>query len=156
MRRRAIPVLMSTAAGLALLASFHTNSGPSATVNAASATAATAPSTSTSTTTKRSVATAPPTTAAVTRTVDGSVIDTRYGPVQVRVTLQGTRIVNVLALQLPFDHPRSNQISQQAAPLLRSEVLQAQSARIQLLSGASYTSEGYAESVQAALDRAGV
>jgi uncharacterized protein with FMN-binding domain len=60
----------------------------------------------------------------------------------------------VRALALPNDRPRSQFISAQAEPLLRSEALSAQSARIDIVSGATYTSEGYAQSLQAALDRA--
>ena len=74
---------------------------------------------------------------------------------QVRVTLQGTRIVDVQALRLPASHQRSVEISQRAAPQLRQEALQAQSARIDVVSGATYTSDGYAQSLQGALDKAG-
>ena len=88
------------------------------------------------------------------RTVDGPVIGTPYGDVQVRVVLRASRIVDVQPLTLPSDRSRSRRISEQAAPLLRTEALQAQSANIDLLSGASYTSEGYAESLQGALDAA--
>jgi uncharacterized protein with FMN-binding domain len=87
--------------------------------------------------------------------VDGPVIDTHYGPVQVRVTLRGHTLVDVQALELPNDRSRSQWISQQAGPLLRSEALTAQSAQIDVISGASYTSVGYAKSLQGALDRAG-
>jgi uncharacterized protein with FMN-binding domain len=89
-----------------------------------------------------------------TRTVTGAVEDTPYGPVQVRVTLTGTRIADVAAVQLPGDGGRSQEISGYAAPQLRQEVLAAQSARIDTVSGASYTSDGYARSVQSALDAA--
>jgi len=68
--------------------------------------------------------------------------------------LRGTKIVDVQPLTLPSDRSRSRRISELAAPLLRTEALQAQSANIDLLSGASYTSEGYAESLQGALDNA--
>ena len=88
------------------------------------------------------------------RAVDGPVIGTPYGDVQVRVVLRASHIVDVQPLTLPSDRSRSRRISEQAAPLLRTEVLQAQSANIDLLSGASYTSEGYAESLQGALDAA--
>ena len=150
--RRAAPVLIATAAGLALLASFHTDSSPTSTV------AAVAAETTTSTTAaKRSSTTATPrTTVPAPRSVDGSAIATKFGPVQVRVTVQGTRIVDVQNVQMPASHQRSAEITQQATPVLRSEVLQAQSARINILSGASYTSQAYAQSVQSALDRAGV
>ena len=96
----------------------------------------------------------PVATSAKARTVDGPVIGTPYGDVQVRVVLRASHIVDVQPLTLPSDRSRSRRISEQAAPLLRTEALQAQSANIDLLSGASYTSEGYAESLQGALDAA--
>jgi uncharacterized protein with FMN-binding domain len=88
-------------------------------------------------------------------TYTGSVVSTRYGDVQVQVTLQGGKIVDVSALQLPNNDFRSFRISQAAAPLLKNEALQAQSANIDVLSGATYTSTGYAQSLQSALDQAG-
>ena len=81
----------------------------------------------------------------------GPAIDPRFGAIQVAATVQGSQLVDVRALQLPFDRPRSQFISTQAEPLLRSEALQAQSANIQLLSGATFTSEAYAQSLQGAL-----
>ncbi len=78
-----------------------------------------------------------------------------YGDVQVRVTLNGSKIVDVQALKLPSDRSRSARISNAAGPILRTEALQAQSAHIDLVSGATYTSESYAQSLQGALDRAG-
>jgi uncharacterized protein with FMN-binding domain len=103
--------------------------------------------------------TSPPTTRAPSssgQTVDGPVVDTRYGPVQVEVVMQGGRITSVKALEYPTEARRSQSISQQALPLLREEVLSAQSANIDTISGATYTSDGYAQSLQAALDRVGV
>jgi uncharacterized protein with FMN-binding domain len=88
------------------------------------------------------------------RTVNGDVVSTRYGDVQVAIVLNGNHIVDVKALQLPFDRPRSQDISNQAAPLLHDEVLQAQSAQIDTIGGATYTSDAYAQSLQSALDRA--
>jgi hypothetical protein len=85
----------------------------------------------------------------------GPVIDTRYGPVQLQVTVSGSRIVDVQALQLPTDRALSARISEFVAPILRNEALHAQSPQIDIISGATYTSEGYAESLQAILDRAG-
>jgi uncharacterized protein with FMN-binding domain len=97
-----------------------------------------------------------PTTAPPTgrRTVNGQVISTQYGDVQVAVILNGNHIDDVNALQLPFDRARSQFISQQVAPILRQEVLAAQSAQIDTVSGASFTSDAYAQSVQSALDQA--
>jgi FMN-binding domain len=89
------------------------------------------------------------------RTVVGGAYDVGYGTVQVRVTLHGRRITGVTALQLPSGG-RSSQISGYAAPRLRHEALAAQSAHIDTVSGASYTSAGYASSLQSALNRAGL
>ena len=85
----------------------------------------------------------------------GSTVQTPFGAVQVQVTLQNGRITDVQALQTPGDQRRSQQISQYAVPQLRSEVLQAQGAQVDTISGATYTSEGYAQSLQSALDQAG-
>jgi uncharacterized protein with FMN-binding domain len=165
--RRALPILLATVAVLALLAGFHTSPG---TLHLATAqppvvtTAPTSPSTSeapdSTTTSPPAGGAAPPTstsptTVSATRTVSGPVVQTSYGNVQVRVTLQGSKITDVQALELPSDRSRSQRISQEAGPLLRSEALQAQSADIDIISGASYTSEGYAQSLQGALDKAG-
>ena len=91
-----------------------------------------------------------------TRVVDGPVVDTRYGPVQVEVTLDGSTITAITAIQLPGGDRRSEQISNRAEPTLQSEALEAQSANIDGVSGATYTSEAYAQSLQAALDNAGI
>ncbi len=87
------------------------------------------------------------------RTVLGATEDNPYGTVQVRLTITGGKVSDVTAVQLPTGG-RSTDISAYAAPQLRSEVLAAQSAGIDTVSGASYTSDGYARSVQAALDAA--
>ena len=79
--------------------------------------------------------------------------DVGYGTVQVRVTLTGGHITDVQAVQMPSGG-RSSEIASYAAPRLRSEVLSAQSAGIDTVSGASFDSEGYAKSVQSALDAA--
>lgn len=79
--------------------------------------------------------------------------DVGYGIVQVRVTLTGGHITDVQAVQMPSGG-RSSEIASYAAPRLRSEVLSAQSAGIDTVSGASFDSEGYAKSVQSALDAA--
>lgn len=85
----------------------------------------------------------------------GSAIQTPFGTVQVQVTLQNGQITDVQALQLPGDQRRSQQIGQYAAPQLRSEVLAAQSSQVDTISGATYTSQGYLQSLQSALDQAG-
>ncbi len=88
-------------------------------------------------------------------TVDGPVVDTRYGPVQVEISIAAGRIEDIVALQLPTGR-RSGQISHVAEPILHQEALAAQNASIDIVSGATYTSDAYAQSLQAALDQAGL
>lgn len=88
------------------------------------------------------------------RTVTGAVVQTPYGNVQVRVTLAGKRITKVTAVHLTDSSSTSVEISAGAAPILRQEAMSAQSAKIDLVSGATYTSEGYKTSLQSALDAA--
>jgi uncharacterized protein with FMN-binding domain len=85
-------------------------------------------------------------------TTTGQTINTQYGPVQVRITETAGRLTNVAAIQLPSGDSRSSEIAAHAAPILRSEALRANSAHIDVVSGATYTSDGYAQSLQSALD----
>jgi uncharacterized protein with FMN-binding domain len=87
-------------------------------------------------------------------TFNGEVVDTRWGPVQVAVTIANGKITNVNTLASPSDRQKSVSINSRATPILRSEALSAQSANIDGVSGATYTSEGYAQSLQSALDQA--
>ncbi|KUN76890.1 FMN-binding protein [Streptomyces griseoruber] len=89
-------------------------------------------------------------------TVTGDSVQTRWGPVQVRVTVQNGKITDVTAVTYPQDNPRDQQINAYAIPQLRSEALKAQSADIDTVSGATYTSDGYRQSLQSALDSAGL
>lgn len=88
-----------------------------------------------------------------TRTATGPAVNFGYGKIAVRVTVSGTRVVRVSVASLSTLEPTSQQISSYAVPTLRSQVISAQSASINGVSGATYTSEGYAKSVQAALDQ---
>jgi uncharacterized protein with FMN-binding domain len=90
-----------------------------------------------------------------TRTVTGAVESTMYGPMQVKVTLAGTRITNVAVVQETNDGQESQQIDSFSIPKLTAETLAAQSARIDTVSGATQTSTGYIGSLQSALDQAG-
>ncbi|HZU75715.1 MAG TPA: FMN-binding protein, partial [Dehalococcoidia bacterium] len=78
----------------------------------------------------------------------------QFGDVQVQVIVSGGRITDVKPLQYPTDRPQSAYISSQAIPMLHDEVLQAQSAQIDIIGGATFTSESYAQSVQSALSQA--
>ncbi|WP_417555153.1 FMN-binding protein [Microbacterium sp.] len=87
-------------------------------------------------------------------TYTGQSANTRYGPVQVQVQISGGRISSVDVVEYPTQSPRDREINQQAVPMLVSETTAAQSAQIDLISGATYTSQGYAQSLQSALDQA--
>jgi uncharacterized protein with FMN-binding domain len=167
--RRALLTLGGTAAGLAALLSFKTHSLAAAAPEAAStpsasagtsqpmASAAGSSSASPAASKKASAATgkASASSQASTRTVTGAVASTQYGPMQVQVTLAGTKITKATVLQRTNDGAESDEIDGNAIPKLSSETLAAQSARIDAVSGASYTSSGYIQSLQSALDHAG-
>jgi len=130
-----------------------TVSGP-ATASAAPSASATPTPTQTSTDaasptpTPTATAAAP---AATQKVVDGAVENTRFGPVQVQVTFSGSQITAVKTLQVPSGG-RSDEINSYAAPQLAQEVMSSQSANIDTVSGATYTSEAYSQSVQSAID----
>ena len=86
----------------------------------------------------------------------GNAVQTDYGIVQIRITVASTKITNVTFAQLTAYDGRSQQINSEAAPILLQETLKAQSAQIDTVSGASYTSAGYVQSLQSALDQAGL
>ena len=95
-----------------------------------------------------------PGTQAAAGSFTGALVDTRYGAVQVRVVVSGSQVVDVQAVALPRDRARSAAISQYSGPILRTEAIQAQSARIDVVSGATYTSVAYARSLDSALKQA--
>ncbi|WP_326612904.1 FMN-binding protein [Streptomyces scopuliridis] len=90
------------------------------------------------------------------RTVVGDAVDTQYGPVQVRITVAGGKITKSEAVQAPGADARSQSVTADAVPQLDQAAVTAQNARIDAVSGASYTSQGYRDSLQSALDKAGV
>ena len=87
---------------------------------------------------------------AIVRTIQGPSVSMQWGPIQVTVEVKGKKILDISATY-PTERPRSQFINSQAIPWLRQEVLQAQSANVQLIGGATMTSEAYAQSLQAAL-----
>lgn len=91
-----------------------------------------------------------------TSQVSGSVVQTRYGPVQVQLSVSGGEVTAASVLQYPSGDPRSSQISGYALPVLTDETVSAQSASIDMVSGATFTSTGYVQSLQSALDQAGL
>ncbi|HJY59784.1 MAG TPA: FMN-binding protein [Streptosporangiaceae bacterium] len=165
MRRTPI-VITATVAGLIGVLEFHTRpapvnivtipaagsaaASPAATGSAASSPAATGPS-------RGSARSRPSGQPGSARTAVGPAVNYDYGVLSVAVTVSGTRITKVGIASLDDGgNPRSQMIDQQAIPILEQEALQVQSASIQGVSGASYTSAGFAQSLQAALRQLGV
>jgi uncharacterized protein with FMN-binding domain len=150
---RAVTTLLITAAAAFLLFSFKPAPGK-VQLGATAATPAAAPPPAAARSHRRRHRRRASHDAASVQTIAGDPLQDPYGTVQVSVKLQGGRILDVTPTAMPLDNPQSQAINEQAAPLLRSEVLQAQSAEIDIVSGATYTSEAYARSVQSALMRA--
>jgi uncharacterized protein with FMN-binding domain len=89
-------------------------------------------------------------------TVTGTIAETRWGPVQVRLTLAAGKITAVDVLQYPDGNNRDREINDDALPVLVQETISAQNADIDMVSGATVTSTGYVQSLQSALDQAGL
>lgn len=123
-------------------------SAPSSTAPAPKAPATEAPAT-TAPATK-----APATKSSGTITVNGPAVQTRWGPVQVQVKIKSGKITDVVVLQQPTGERRDEEINSYALPILHDEVIAAQSADIDTVSGATVTTDGYIQSLQAALDTA--
>jgi uncharacterized protein with FMN-binding domain len=146
--RRSPIVLTATVAGTAGVLAFHAHT-PAARTAPASPT----PTTSTSSgSTSRSGASSR---SGAARTATGDPVDTQYGAAQVRVTVKRGRIVQIEALQLQGNDARSVLISSSAEPILQQEALTRQSAAIDAVSGATFTSASYDQSLQSALDKLG-
>lgn len=156
--KRALGAFLATVLALALLLSFKTPASPDLAASTATDPAIvgepTASADPTAEPTASAAGGATSTSAYIDGTVTGPVVSTRFGDVQVEVTITGGVITDVVALELPSGDHRSADISDAAEPILREAALTAQSADIDLLSGATYTSRAYAESLQAALDDA--
>ena len=154
--RRAPIVVSATIAGTAAVLAFHprTPTVPTATASTASGASSAAQSAGTSSSTTGGTSAAG-TGTGVSGTATGDSIATRYGNAQVRVTVKDGKIVQIDALQLQANDPRSVQISSTAAPILQQEALAAQTAGVDAVSGATYTSASYTQSLQSALDKLG-
>lgn len=139
--KRAILVSAGTVAGITGVLVMNPEA-PSTTWSASSATGTTS-----STTTEK---------ASTKQTVTGDNIMTRYGALQLEVTVEDGTIIDITELAMPADDGRSMMISQQAGPMLREQALAANSANIAGVSGATYTAVAYQESLQSALDQLGM
>jgi uncharacterized protein with FMN-binding domain len=96
----------------------------------------------------------PTPTATRTVTVNGDLVNTDYGPVRVQLTMQGGRIMRAQAVDHPQGGGRTQEINDYAIPVLDQEAVAAQSSQIDTVSGATFTSGGYRQSLQSALDAA--
>ncbi|MEO8690742.1 MAG: FMN-binding protein [Solirubrobacteraceae bacterium] len=141
--RRSPLIIAATVAGTAGVLAFHPQT-PAVKPATASTTTTTTPASSTG---------AGATTAS--GTAAGDAIDTQYGSAQVRVTVKNGKITAIEALQLQGNDPRSVQISGSAEPILQQEALSKQSADVDAVSGATFTSASYTQSLQSALDKLG-
>ncbi len=166
--RRAPIVIVATVAGLAAVLTFHTKPA-SLTLGSLPGASTTRSSTTTSPTVgstsgQGSNGTSPPPTSSptttspsATRSATGAAINYHWGILSVSVTVSGTKITKVGIASLDDGgNSRSQSIDQQSIPILEQQALQAQNANIQGVSGASYTSAGFAQSLQSALSKLGL
>ncbi len=144
--RRLVIAAGGTASGLVLLLSYPTSlpSGPASAVSTELPAAVTPVDTATGTNSRSTG----------TTTVTGRMAQTRWGPVQVRLTLSAGKVVVAEAIVYPSGNRRDAEINGYAVPILNSEVVTAQSAQIDTVSGATVTSDGYLQSLQSAVDAA--
>src|SRR3954471_17058674 len=156
--RRSPIVLTATVAGTAGILAFHAHAPA---VQTATASTASASSSASSTSTSGSGASSgsgssgsgssgssSSSSSGVSGTATGTAVDTQYGAAQVKVTVKNGKITKVVALRLQGNEPRSVEISSSAEPTLQQEVLAKQSSDIDVVSGATFTSASYAQSVQ--------
>ena len=155
--RRNLIALASTMTAVGLLLGYHTSTnspGPVGPV-AASAPVGDVPGPSRTAPSADATLSPEPTAAVpVTATVPGDVVATRWGDVQVQVTVSDGQLTDVVALRYPDQNDRDRGINARALPILAREALDAQSAQIDSVSGATVTSDGYRESLQSAIDAA--
>ena len=166
--RTSIAALMGTISGLVLLFSYHTSSGTQAATVAATSTedgqsATTTPnageseagsSSSVADESSTDDGTSTSTTGSVSGTFTGAAVETRYGAVQVEITVEDGVITSSEAIKYPNRDRHDQQINSYAVPVLNAEAVDAQSAHIDAVSGATYTSVGYVRSLQSAIDEA--
>ncbi|WP_217630915.1 FMN-binding protein [Modestobacter sp. DSM 44400] len=144
---------MSTLTVLVLVFGYHTStSSTSATASASGGSTVLAPVTGGTGTTSSGTGG----TSSTATTVTGDAASTRWGPVQVELTIANGTITDVSVVEYPNNNGQDRQINARALPVLVQETLDAQSAHIDMVSGATVTSDGYVGSLQSALDRAGL
>jgi uncharacterized protein with FMN-binding domain len=155
--------LLSTITVVVLLFGYHTStsgvtSTPAVIGSADPATGSDAdnPASGDPTTTPSPNPTTSPSPTSTSAKVQGDVANTQWGPVEVQITVAGGKITDVSVLQYPNGNGRDQQINAYALPVLIDETLAKQSASIDMVSGATVTSDGYTRSLQSAIDKAGL
>ncbi|MEU4166785.1 FMN-binding protein [Streptomyces sp. NPDC026665] len=156
--RRVTLAAAATVTGFVLLLSLKPHTAPTAAEASSSAghSSTSSPGDSSGDSSESSSGTSGGSKSTGTKTVTGDAVQTRWGPVQVRVTVKDGKITESTAVVYPSDNPRDQEINSYALPMLGRETLAAQSAQIDSVSGATYTSDGYKQSLQSALDSAGL
>ena len=135
--------------------SAPSSSAPSSSAPSPSAPGSSPPKSGSGTPSSSAPAASPTKTVSTTTTVTGDAAPTRYGPVQLAVTFDGKRITRIQVLEYPSETGRDQEINSSAIPQLNQQAMAAQSANIDGVSGATYTSQGYQRSLQSAIDKAG-
>jgi uncharacterized protein with FMN-binding domain len=149
--RRIVIALMGTVSGMVLLFSYHTSTNSGATAAGRGTGGTPYPDANGD----AGTATAPsPTGTSSSGTFDGAAVMTRWGTVQVEITVANGQITRSRAVRYPQGNPRDQEINAYALPQLNREVTQGQSASIDAISGATVTSDGYIRSLQSAIDKA--
>lgn len=168
--RKIVTAVMGTISGLVLLLSYHTSTNPEATAStgeptpkdsssagttpAGTATAAAPASTASAGSTAATGSSSSASGSATSGTYTGDAVQTRWGVVQVQITVKDGKITAANAVEYPSQNPKDQQINAYAIPRLNAEVVAAQSGGIDAVSGATVTSDGYIESLQSAIDAA--
>jgi hypothetical protein len=152
--KRLILAVVGTIAGLIALLSFRTHGGPAAVGSLPAASLGPVPSLVTPSGRTGAAPGPPPSPSSGPVTTLGQAVTDQYGTIQVRIVTVGRQIRSVSFAQLVGDEELSDLINAQAGPLLLQRTLTAQSALIDTVSGATYTSDAYRQSLQSALDKA--
>ncbi|WP_433466319.1 FMN-binding protein [Spirillospora sp. CA-128828] len=150
--RRITCWLMSTVAAVVLLFSYRTSTIGGATATTTAGDTTVTPQTSTTPTPSATQSSG--SASSGNKTYTGSVAQTQWGPIQVTITVSDGKITDVAVPVYPNGNHRDEEINAFALPALKQEVLAAQSAKIDTVSGATVTSDGYVESLQSAIDAA--
>lgn len=154
--KRIVLWVLSTLSTLVVLLGYHTSTSSTMATSGETAFSGSVQGQAVAGGSSTSSGSAPPSGSGDTATVTGEAAQTRYGPVQVQLEVSGSQITNVSVLQYPDSDGRDVEINQYALPQLIHQTLDAQSGSVSMVSGATYTSEGYAQSLQSALDQAGL